>query len=202
MNYPTILNRIEIEFLMHHKILPSDLFNCNGGSVAFYKTTMKKLGKSIAFNCTPCKNRGHRLRERHNHCIMCKPSNIAFQKRNSASGFVYIAQSSSSKLLKVGFTNDCEDREYMLNYTEYGGNNDWRMLFIVHSKLAGRLENEIQSSLHPYLDESNFYYHDSTVKEAKELFNCSIQVILKEFSKYDIFFDVTLNHKNYIVSTH
>jgi hypothetical protein len=105
---------------------------------------MKKLGKDIAINTTPCEKGGHTIRNRSGHCVICNPAHIAFQIRSSRSGFIYIARSFKLRACKIGFTENLDSRIDSLNRTKYAGVNDWKMNIAFQTQEAGRIEGEIR----------------------------------------------------------
>ena len=125
---------------------------------------------------------GHRLRTRSGHCIICDPRRIAFQKRDSGKGVVYIAK--NSYYCKVGMIenkrktdNDLlEHREYQLNTEDgYGGMTGWK---IVKSwsldKNAGKVEREAQHLLQQNKIEK-MYWYSGELRTTNELFRCSLK---------------------------
>ena len=55
MKYPDNLTQSEIDFFKHHKIAPSDLFDCHGLTVHRFKDEMKESGRIIGYNSTIAK---------------------------------------------------------------------------------------------------------------------------------------------------
>jgi hypothetical protein len=79
---------------------------------------------------------------------VCKPACLAYQNRHSATGYVYIACSPSTGLLKIGTTDDVTQRATTLNYKEaYGGLRDWKVVFSVKVENAGAVERNAIGSL-------------------------------------------------------
>ena len=178
MEYPDALSKVEIEFLQLHKVRPEQIFNALGYSKADYRIQMKKNGQIVAFNTTPCNAMGHRLRTRSGHCVMCNSAPLGFQKRNDLSGYVYVAGSKLGKMLKIGFSNNYENREYLLNNQKYGGFNDWIILLVLHGVNGGNLELDLHSKLRKY-STSREYFHDHHYQEGNELFQCSMSKVIE-----------------------
>lgn len=180
MKYPDNLTQSEIDFFKHHKIAPSDLFDCCGRTVIHLYNEMKSSGRIIGYNSTSCQN-GHRIKTRSGHCPVCSPAKIAFIRRSENSGYIYIAHSKTAQLYHIGFTEDYENRAKSLNYTSYGGFSDWVLELVIYSTIAGRLKLMIKSDLKSFSVASD-YFHDNHIQEALELYNCSFPDIYKVVS--------------------
>jgi len=113
------LTKVERDFLKEHGILESELFDARDMGGPEFNPIMKELGIEFAVGRS-CKNAGHRLRTRSNHCVQCDTARISFQRRWNSDGDVYVAHSPSRKLIKVG-TADCPySRTDSLNSYKYG----------------------------------------------------------------------------------
>jgi len=187
------LTQEQLDFLKKHKISSEQIFDAKGMSNSEYKPLMKKLGKIVAYNVTPCKKAGHMLRTRSGHCIQCQPAAIAFQMRNDASGVVYVAGSKEGHIIKVGYSKALEIRSESLNRTKYAGFSDWEILYAISSNMAGVIEVDIKSMLERY-EYVYQYSHDGNVHNSDETYSCSysnakealINVCKKEKHKYEI----------------
>lgn len=174
------LTALEQQFLLQHGIPSSRIYDVGGGSPrsAAIGAAMEQLGKSFAFNATPCKKGGHRLRTRAGHCIQCDHSKIAYQMRYDDSGVVYLAASRSGTFVKVGTTQDPEQRMNSLRTLRYGGVSDWRIEFQSFTDRAGAVEFAVHQSLKRYNVEAEYIRAGVSVA-CKELFSCSTTVALK-----------------------
>ncbi len=132
MNILSILTEDEKEFLKKHNLSPSDFYDARGETAKVYHDKAKMVGCHFVIN--NCQY-GHRLKGRSGHCIVCNPARIAFQKRDSKGGVVYVAV--SGKYCKVGVTDEknktkkesLDDREYRLNSEGgYAGRTGWRTI--------------------------------------------------------------------------
>jgi len=131
---------------------------------------MKSNEKLFAYNAVPCSNFGHRLRDRHNHCIVCHPANIAFSLRNKQIGFIYIACSSKREITKVGMTTELiKTRLLKLNSRNVGNTDDWEILSSIKCANASLIELSVQKELKKYQVKGDLYGET----ESKELFRCS-----------------------------
>ena len=93
-----VLTADEKEFIKHHGISPSDIYDARGEIVKVYHDKAKKQGCGFVLT-NPCPY-GHRLKDRSGHCIVCRPMGIAIRKRESGTGVVYVAV--NGKYTKVG----------------------------------------------------------------------------------------------------
>lgn len=166
------LTNEQIRFLKEQKIDPKFVFNAEGLNRTQYRAIMKDLNKLVAYNTPPCKKEGHTLKTRSGHCCQCNTAVLGFQKRNDSAGIVYIAGSLKSRIIKVGFTKAVEIRSISLNYTKYAGCNDWKILYALNSKSAGKIETKSNSLLHAYAS-SRDYEHDGHWQDSYETYHCS-----------------------------
>jgi hypothetical protein len=141
----SMLTDKEYVFLVSQKILPSQLFDARGRPPTTWGEDAKSQGLMFGL-CEPC-SAGHRLRNRSGQCIECNTARIAYIRRHSTPGFVYIASSRVGKLHKVGSCYDIEQRQQRLNYDSYAGCNDWKIIAYSRSQSMGTLEFEIHRAL-------------------------------------------------------
>ena len=123
-------------FLKKHGVELHQTYDAYGQPNRVYKPIMKKTGKVVAFNVTPCGNAAHTLRNRSGHCIQCNSAYLAFQNRSDSPGIVYVAKTNKGKVIKVGFSKSVEIRSKSLNRTAYGGFNDWQIIASIDSEKA------------------------------------------------------------------
>ena len=149
-------NRKQRQFLAHHQIRRSKLFDAKGAPPRVYGPAMERRGSLLAYNVKPCRNHGHRLRNRHGQCVKCYPRFLRFKARHRSGGIVYVAHSTGTRvgrrhLVKVGVTYDISVRHESLNGDAYGGKRDWRIVLQRQVPTdAGRLESEIHAKLERY----------------------------------------------------
>ncbi len=175
------MNKELQNFITHHKLDFDDFFDAKGKIIKSIYAEMKSKEKLFAYNAVACKNSGHRLRDRHNHCIACSPANIAFSLRNKKTGHIYIACSLKKEITKVGMTTELiKTRLSKLNSRKVGNTNDWEMLYSIKCKKANPKEFSVQKELEKYQVKGDFYGET----EAKELFRCSYQKAKDELDKF------------------
>jgi hypothetical protein len=98
-----------------------------------------------------------------------------FRREWRTPGFLYIALSPSTKLLKIGITeHPTKGRGARLSTEGYGGLSDWTMLYRRKFKDAGRIEYNVKTSLFAYKTSLPFTRKglDTRKRKATELFNC------------------------------
>lgn len=143
-----MLTSKENAFLRSQRLTLNDVYDGRAESQVERGEHAKAAGKSIVL-ATACM-RGHRLRTLHGHCVQCDTSKLAFQKRFSTAGHIYIAGSLSSELIKIGFTTDPDQRDRSLLFETYGGASDWALLYSANVDDAGRVEDMARRRLKPF----------------------------------------------------
>lgn len=166
------LSKDQLRFLEEQGIGTNQIFDAKGLTKSEYRSQMKKDGRIIAYNVSPCQKEGHTLRTRSGHCAQCNTAHLGFQKRNDDAGFVYIAGTLEGKLIKVGFTSKVEIRSESLNRTKYGGFSDWQILFALTCINAGEIEIKIKSKLSDY-SITKVYQHNNKSQNTDEIYTCS-----------------------------
>ncbi len=178
--FQSSLSKSEQAFIEMHGLKYEWLFDAQGKGLPFYKVKMELLEKRVAFNTTPCKDYGHKLRSRHGHCLQCDEKRIAWVTRKR--GFTYLAFSNSQKLVKVGFSEKIENREDSLNRTKYGGIADWKVFCHVKTNQAFKLESTVQKALRT-TQVIREYEHGGFRQYANELFKSSPSDSLESLTK-------------------
>ena len=162
----------DVAFVERHQIPLSKIFNGNHMATGPLKDGMKSAGAWIAVNARACQAAGHTIRTNGGHCAQCAPKTIAFAKRHTEPGFIYVATSSSGGLVKVGMTINIEQREAQLNGYSYGSQRDWKITHVRHSTEAGKEEFQAHRLLSKY-STTGTYYKDGDWVDCYELFSCS-----------------------------
>jgi len=159
-------------FIEKYNLSISDFYDAQGRIINSCYDEMKKKNKLFAYNTTPCRNSGHKIRDRKNHCIVCNPSSMTYMKRSEQDGNVYIACSLSKQLTKVGMTTESIDKRLTkLNSRKIGNTNDWEVIKIFKTLKSNRLELKTHKILEPFRAEG--VYYDKT--ESKEIFRCGFK---------------------------
>lgn len=178
-NQDEILVRLtdqERGFLKRHGIEAHEVFDAAGFSQPDYRSQMSLHEKTIAINVTPCGRFGHTMRTGGGHCAQCNPAALAFQKRYRQKAYVYIAGSKGQRILKVGFSEQPNAREAILNSLRYGSASDWTLLFHVRCKRAGSVEGSL---LVLHRDSSVFgdYWKGTKYQRCLELLRCNYSAL-------------------------
>ena len=149
----------------------SRVYDATGMAPSEYRQIMKALEMQVAYGVTPCRAAGHTLRTSAGHCVQCGPHNLAFLRRYSEPGEVYVAFSRGAYLTKVGTALDSESRVLRLNELGYGDIYDWELRASRYCDNAGRVEFRVHQALCDYR-ESRTYLRDGLPVDCQELFGC------------------------------
>ena len=72
------MNKDVLEFIAEYKLNPQHFFDANGQTLTSdVRDQMRNEEKIFAFNTSAC-NKGHNIKSRSGHCIVCEPKNIHF----------------------------------------------------------------------------------------------------------------------------
>jgi hypothetical protein len=165
----------QLFFLKENNIPLSKVFDATNQKRETYRKSMKALEKLIAINATPCAKYGHTIRTRNGHCCQCNTANIAYIKRHYANGYVYIVGSQEKKVLKVGSTNNIENRVNTLNFENYASINDWKLILYYKCNDMGLIEAEAHNKLQKFQVEKT-YIKNGRAQTAYEIFDCNYDV--------------------------
>lgn len=135
-----------------------------------WKSAAKAMGANFVVG-NPCRRVGHRLRTRAGHCIQCDPSKINYQLRHSSPGAIYVANSSTMNLIKIGITTDIDNRESTLRAEGYAGTNDWVITYWRDTDNAGAIEQQVFRILRRFRTRAR-YLKGGAPQTAIELFSC------------------------------
>ena len=165
----------EISFLASIGKNSQDVFDGQRFSPKKYKTEAKQYGQDIVIGAF-CRKAGHRLRTRSNgSCIQCDPRQLAYQQRDQQSGYVYIAQSHSLNLLKIGFTKDLAQRETGVRKQNSGQATDWKISYHVFHEIAAKVERSVGERLNSWRLKIT-YDKENRSQEASEIYVCEFQI--------------------------
>lgn len=162
----------EREFIAQYKVKIEQVFDAKGMSRSEYQEKMKKLNALLAINVSPCRELNHTMRIRSGHCAICNPKGLEYLRRESLSGFVYLAHSEAISKIKIGESSAPSGRLIALRKQDYGEAKDWKIRYFVSVEERGRVERQIKTMLKKYRVENLYYRNGST--EAREVFNCSL----------------------------
>jgi hypothetical protein len=167
----------ELAFLSRHGISPDNVHDGRYQSKPVWQAEAQRAGKMFVLGAR-CRKRGHRIRTRAGHCAQCNPANIAYQRRWRAPAYVYVAGSLSAGLLKVGVSENINQREDMLRRGhKYGSITDWEILAHIEVEEGGRVEHDTLTKLRRYRVFEP-YDKDGVVQVGIELIRCSLSRVL------------------------
>ena len=162
----------QLSFLKTNNIPLSKIFDATNQKREIYRNAMKDLEKLIAINTTPCSRYGHTIRTRSGHCCQCNTASIAYLKRHYSNGYVYIVGSQNKKVLKVGSTNNIDNRVNSLNFQNYASINDWKLIFYYKCYDMGLIETNAHNKLKKFQVERT-YIKNGRTQIAYEIFDCN-----------------------------
>jgi hypothetical protein len=179
---PNTLTERENTFLRKQNIDISEIYDARFERRYIWEPEAKKGNFDFILG-SPCREMGHRLRTRAGHCIQCNTSRIAYMRRNSKSGYVYLAYSERGENAKVGFCNRIYVRENSLRNQGYGGYLDWCIVCFFRSENGGYHERII-SSIFMNRKTTGFYEKDNTIQSAQEMYKYRKGTAVKKFRKF------------------
>lgn len=162
----------EIEFLLKHGVPYSEVFVAIGMMPKEYRPLMSKMGYFLACGVTQCKN-GHGLRNKHGHCVQCRPAVLEFERRYRQDQFVYIANAASKGLVKVGIAKDLTKR--IVHLSAYARATDWVLVTAKKCSNAARVEYNTHKALSAHKILVN-YWQGSKPHASNEVFKCNADV--------------------------
>ena len=168
----------ELTFLRRHGFSPEEVHDGRRQGKRTRESDARQAGKVLILTSAPCRAMGHRIRTRAGHCAQCKPANIGFTTRETASGYVYIAGSMNGRLIKIGLAADMAQRERQLRAEKYGGFGDWLVLIHVPVDDCGKTEREVSSRIRGERV-YNSYCKDGLEQTATEMIRCSFSSALQ-----------------------
>jgi hypothetical protein len=172
----------ELTFLARHNFTPEEVHDGRREGKQTRESNAKNADKVLILTSTPCRAMRHRIRTRAGHCAQCNPASIAFTRKETLDGYVYIAGSLNGRLIKIGETIDVEQRARQLKADAYGGFSDWQILITARVKNRGRTEREISLRI-PGKRVFNSYIKDGYERTAIEMIQCSFGNALGPFAE-------------------
>lgn len=154
-----------------HGIDVSETFDGSQMTIREIRAHMSAEQLLVAYG-KPC-IRDHNIRAA-GGCVRCNPQVIAHAKRARKSGFVYIAKSAETRLIKIGFSENPPNRIYIARCMEYGGISDWKVRYFASSHKAGRVEIVMKDLLRLYHYPISFI-EKVRARLAVEIYKCSLK---------------------------
>lgn len=170
------LTKREIAFLARERIPTRWVMNarpfrdCN---LAHCRQKMVETSTYLAFCYGPRCGFRHRLMNRRGKCVQCDQTLLERTRMSIRYAYVYLAESVTSRLVKVGSCTDLDKRERELNrHDKYAGATDWRIRASHYTIAAGMFEESLKRRLrrHQVACLSDRY---GKPQQAREAFRCS-----------------------------
>ncbi len=127
------LSAAEIAFIKQHGIFIEEIIDVGGMIPIGQKRAMEAKGARLCITKRSC-GKGHRLETRSNHCPVCAPKNLAFEKRHSEKAFVYVCRSGTG-LVKIGYAADPQERNSKLNREAFASCSNWQLVFKIETEM-------------------------------------------------------------------
>jgi hypothetical protein len=178
------LTKTQIAFLKSQGISAGQVFDASAcRRKAEREAQMEELGLYFYSGGALCAKGGHSLRTKAGHCMQCNPANVAYQLRSVASGYIYLAHSAATGLVKIGFTKlPPHERAKDLRKHRYANVADWEIK--EHKKVdrdAGKIEFSIHAALDPYQKVITYHKGFSQTVECREVFACELRIAVEVF---------------------
>jgi len=141
-----------------------------------FRTALSGQGKLFAYGVEPCKN-GHTLRTA-GGCPQCITAYLSYALQNISPGYVYIARSNSSRLIKVGSSARPDNRLYIAGLEGYGGIYDWQVRATAYVEQMGRVETAVKRSLGEY-SAPRVWVRNGSKSVTREIFKCTLKTALE-----------------------
>lgn len=179
----------EIDFLNRFGVAASQVLDARGLKKVDYVEIMRSMRYKLVYGVTPCRKYGHILRTQAGHCAQCNPRNLVFEGRYYQRAFVYVAFSEKSGVVKVGISNNINERQKTLRSQSYGGQCDWVMCWSDEVDSAGEVEAAIHAelkgfeiNLEHFRDGKKCYTMETFICELSKAINTA-KLIIKKMSK-------------------
>jgi hypothetical protein len=147
--------------------------NATGLTRREYQAALSRDGKLFAYGLPPCKN-GHTLRTT-GGCPQCNTQYLSYVRHNVTPGYVYIARSNSTRLVKVGLSADFNNRLYIANLEGYADIWDWIVRDCRYVQEMGRVEAGVKRALASY-GVNRVWIRNGKFTTAKEVFSCTLKL--------------------------
>lgn len=135
------------------------------------RQALKESDKLFAYGYQECKN-GHTLRTAAG-CPQCRTQYLAKAKESISPGYVYIARSRTSRLVKVGLSTQPHARLYMARLQGYGGIYDWEIRHWVYVDRMGKAESAVKRLLAEFRIRRP-WERQGEQEVASEIYRCSL----------------------------
>lgn len=180
------LTQDQISFLESHGIAPSQVFDASRcRSAAERERRMEEQELHFYFGGALCAKAGHSLRSKKGFCIQCDTAKIAYQRRSTASGYIYLAHSATTGLIKIGFTkHHPQERAALLRDQRYANAADWDVKRLAKfDRDAGRKEFAIHAALASHQKTITYEKTAGEYVDCREVFSCDLETAISAFDQ-------------------
>jgi hypothetical protein len=171
----TPLTKEQKDFIKKHQISEEVLFDANGEQMSEdLKQRMLEAEKVLAYNVSGCaEHNEYNFTDIEGVFVQGDTDKIPFALRTYKTGYIYIAGSKKTHLIKVGSSNEVKDRIKTLNIatTKSGSIDDWELIFQAKTETLGKVERMFQQKLCEYKSASQ--YEKGKLQNGGELYRCS-----------------------------
>ena len=171
----TPLTKEQKDFVKKHQLSEDLLFDANGeGMSDELRQSMLDTKTVLAYNATgSLENAEFNFVNIDGDFVQGNLEKIPFALRTYKTGYIYIAGSKKTHLIKVGSCNETKDRIKSLNITtsKHGGIDDWELIFQAKTETLGKVERMFQQKLSEY--KSSAQYEKGKIQNGGELYRCS-----------------------------
>ena len=150
--------------------------NATGLTRREYQAVLSREGKLFAYGVAPCKD-GHSLRTA-GGCPQCNTQYLSYVRHNVSPGYVYVARSNITRLVKVGLSADFGNRLYIANLEGYADIWDWVVKDYCYVKEMGRVETRIKLALAAF-SANRTWVRNGNITKSKEVFSCTLKLALE-----------------------
>lgn len=169
----TPLTKEQKDFIKKHQISEDMLIDANGEAMSDdLKQRMLETEKVIAYNVGGAENNDYNFTDIDGVFVQGDTDRIPFALRTYKTGYIYIAGSKKNHLIKVGSSNEVNDRIKSLNIASKSGTiDDWELILQAKTTSLGKVEKMFQQKLSEY--KSSSQYEKGKLQNGGELYRCS-----------------------------
>lgn len=113
-------------------------------------------------------------------CVQCNPALLGWARRWIQYGYVYLAESRATGLIKLGSCQDLQERLRTLNDHTWAGASDWRMKLFHYTIAAEMFEYEVSKRLAAFRVVTSYwrYWRETSTRE---VYRCAYRTAKRHF---------------------
>ncbi len=178
-----LLTKKELLFLKKYEVDIDYVCDARGWDKHLTRDIMEYEGYELSWGRYSCRNEGHKLRTRADHCAQCNELALIYQRRHHKEGYIYIAE--SNPYIKIGVTTNIENRMESLNQQKYGGKANWKCVYSIMLEEPAKLETRVHNILSIFRV-PGYYWKNDEIQQAREMFLYEAQAAIKLLKKIEI----------------